>query len=460
MVPKTRLLFCTAVTLFPFAILAAAIPKTILIFGGFAGLLIVIAAFDALLAFGSLNDIRIDLPEVVRTSKGKATEIELRIHNDRLRLKMVRVGLALPRQIHSSSHEMIISLPPENPSASFSWPFRPVKQGRYVLEKIYLETDSPFGLWGKRTVFSIHTEIRVYPNLLSEGKDLSALFTRKQLGVHSQRQLGKGRDFEQLREYVPGDSYEDIHWKATAKRGTVVTKIFQIERTQEIYIILDASRLSARYVSFGEKTDKSSGKNSIHNVSGETHRETIFERFVTAALIVGMAAERQGDLFGLITFTDQARSFMRAKNGKAHFDACRDMLFSLEPQNVTPDFSDLFTFISTRIRKRAMLFFLTNLDDPILAENFIRNIDIITRRHLVLINMINHAGAKPLFSSRTVEKVNDLYTALGEHLIWDSLRETEKKLRRRRADFSLLENEKLCTHLVSQYFSVKQRQLL
>jgi len=55
---------------------------------------------------------------------------------------------------------------------------------------------------------------------------------------------GKGRDFEKLREYIPGDSLDDIHWKATAKRGHPVTKVFQIERTQEVYVILDASRLS------------------------------------------------------------------------------------------------------------------------------------------------------------------------------------------------------------------------
>ena len=57
--------------------------------------------------------------------------------------------------------------------------------------------------------------------------------------------IGKGREFEKLREYIPGDSYDEIHWKATAKRGRPVTKVFQIERTQEVYVVIDASRLSA-----------------------------------------------------------------------------------------------------------------------------------------------------------------------------------------------------------------------
>jgi uncharacterized protein (DUF58 family) len=77
-------------------------------------------------------------------------------------------------------------------------------------------------------------ELRVYPNLLGERRAVASIFLRRALpGVHSARQIGKGRDFEKLRDYVPGDSFDDIHWKATAKRAHPVTKVFQIERTQE-----------------------------------------------------------------------------------------------------------------------------------------------------------------------------------------------------------------------------------
>src|SRR5207247_10489432 len=86
-----------------------------------------------------------------------------------------------------------------------------------------------------------------YPNLFTERKSLAALFLhRGSFGLHAQRQVGKGREFEQLREYIPGDGFDEVHWKATAKRGRPITKIFQVERTQEVYVVIDASRLSAR----------------------------------------------------------------------------------------------------------------------------------------------------------------------------------------------------------------------
>src|SRR5206468_11571218 len=152
--------------------------------------------------------------------------------------------------------------------------------------------------------------LRVYPDLHSERNEVAALFLRRShFGTRAQRQAGQGRDFEKLREYVPGDSYDEIHWKATAKRGHPVTKVFQIERTQEVYVVLDASRLSAR-------------------LSGSPPRSAL-ERSITAALILALAAERQSDLFGLVAFSDRILAFLRARRGKAHFDGCREALYRL-----------------------------------------------------------------------------------------------------------------------------------
>lgn len=181
---------------------------------------------------------------------------------------------------------------------------------------------------------------------------------------------------------------------------------------------------------------------------------------MTAALVLGLAAERQGDLFGLLTFTDRVEKFVRAKNGKNHYSLCRDALYTLEPKIATPDFDELCTFIRLRLRRRALLVFLTALDDPALAESFVRNMDLIRRQHLVLVNMLQMPGVKPLFTDPDISGVDDLYGHLGGHLQWQKLRELQMILQRRGVQFSLLTNERLSAELVSQYLNVKQRQLL
>jgi uncharacterized protein (DUF58 family) len=187
---------------------------------------------------------------------------------------------------------------------------------------------------------------------------------------------------------------------------------------------------------------------------------TTLERYLTAALVLGLAAEQQGDLFGVLTFSNQVGQFVRASNGKAHYNACRDALFTLQPQVVAPDFDEVCTFIRLRLRRRALLVFLTALDDTLLAQSFVRNMDLIRRQHLVLVNMLQSPGVAPLFTNPDLASVDGLYQELGGHLLWQNLRELEKVLHRRGVQFSVLKNERLSAQLVSQYLGVKRRQLL
>ena len=452
-VPKFRLLFWVAVVFLPFSILAAVVPSAVFPSICAAFVLVLLVAADGVAASGGLSGIQVELPDTVRLSTGRKGEITLRIRNERMKGRRIRLGLAFPVEIYSPNRDLTADLPDESLYSSVSWPCKGLKQGRHSLDKCYLETSSALGFWAVRGVSQAGTEICVYPNLFIERKNLSALFLNKGVGIHTQRQVGKGRDFEQLREYMPGDSYEDIHWKATAKRGQPITKVYQIERTQMVYVIIDASRLSARTAYYSENENPSSEENNLFLT-------TILERYITAALVIGLAAERQGDLFGILLYDDRVRGFAGAKSGKAHFNACRDMLYTLQPKSVSPDFSELFTFIGTRIRRRSLLLFLTNLDDPVLAQSFTKNIDIISRRHLVLVNMLRPSGARELFSSSPAVSGDELYEKLGGHMLWHSLRKTEKVLRRLGAGFSMLDNESMCAELISKYLSVKKRQIL
>jgi uncharacterized protein (DUF58 family) len=374
-------------------------------------------------------------------------------------------------------------LPPEHLLSSLPWACTPRARGNYQIEQCCLESASPLGFWNLQSMTPVQSTVRVYPNLLSERSCVAALFlNRGSFGVHAARQVGKGRDFEKLRDYIPGDSFDDVHWKATAKRGQPITKVFQIERTQEIYVIIDASRLSARTLGMGglrsnlqtasldgsgnladpaeaNTADKSSIRAGVLTENSNAE-QPILERYITSALVLGLAAERQGDLFGLLTFSDRVENFVRAKNGKTHYGTCRDALYTLQPKIVTPDFEELAAFIRVRLRRRALLVFLTDLDDPVLAENFVRGVELIRRQHLVLVNMMQPPGARPLFSDPRADSMNDLYQQLGGHVRWHKLRQLDKVLRRLGVRFALLDNERMSAQLIAQYLGVKQRQML
>ena len=454
LIPRTKLIIWVGLLFIPVSVLAAVLPAAT---GPGIGLTVgflAVAIFDAVVSRKLLTGIRVTLPTEMRLSVGRESEMTLSIDSDAARVKQLRLGLAFPREIYSANQDLVTELPEETPHSMVAWPFKALKQGRYLFENCYLETTSRMGFWFLRRTEAARSEVLVYPDLFRERKKLSGLFLNRGIGVHALRQVGKGKEFEQLREYLPGDSYEDIHWKATARRGQPITKVYQIERTQQIYVIIDGSRLSVR------NSDPRSSKSANMDKPGVEDFTTIMERYAAAALVMGLAADRQADEFGLLAFDDRVRKFVRAKSGKAHYNVCRDALHTLQARSVSPDFSELFTFIATKIRRRALLILLTNLDDSVLAESFTANIDVISRRHLVLVNMLKPAGAQPLFSDSLANTVDDIYRKLGHHLQWRHLRETEKHLRRRGVGFCLLENENLCTDIVSQYLTVKRRQVL
>jgi uncharacterized protein (DUF58 family) len=454
LVPTNRLLFVVGAVFIPLSIWAAFMPAATAIAAFISLAVVAVVLFDAIKAAGQLHGIHAILPEVVRLSKFRDGEFEVHIENEMMQMRRIRLGLAFPNEIFSTASEQAANLPADSTASILRWPCKGLKQGRYILDRYILGTSSPLGLWAIHRSVPAQLEIRVYPNLLVERKNLSSLFLNRGLGIHAQRQVGKGREFEQLREYLPGDSFEDIHWKATAKRGLPITKVFQIERTQQVYVIIDSSRLSARNIAL-----PADGLQARRD-KDDMLTSTILERYLTATLVMCLAAQRQGDLFGLVTFHDRVHHYLGAKNGKSHFDACRDAIFTLQPRKVTPDFRELFAFIGSRIRRRALLIFLTHLDDPVLAESFADSIDIISRKHIVLVNMLRPAEARPIFSAAPLSSVDEIYQQLGGHLVWKGITETEKVLRRRRVGFAMLDNETLCTDMISQYLTLKRRQVL
>ncbi len=452
-VPRARLLAWFTIVVVPFAALTGLAEQTMLVSLAAIGLFLLLVVADACLTAGKLRGIGLELSPLIRTTQERSCIINVRVHNRSQRSRTLRLALAFPSGLLPTVDDFTVTLPAGSEWSAFDWQCSASERGRFQITSARVETASPLGFWSRWKTLAVTCEVRAYPNLARERNNLAALFLNcGAFGIHAQRQIGRGRDFEKLREYSSGDSIEDVHWKATAKRGTPVTKVYQIERTQEVYVIIDASRLSARALSRTSKVEDREQQ--------DVRPSAILERFITAALVLGLAAEQQRDLFGLLTFSDKIERFVRARNGKAHYHACRDALYTQRAREVAPDFEELSTFIRLRLRRRALLLFLTSLDDPVTAESFVRNIDLLCRQHLVLVNTLQSPGVRPVFSNEAITAPQELYGELAGHLRWQQLRDLEKILQRRGVRLSTLPSERLAVELVSQYMNVKQRQLI
>jgi uncharacterized protein (DUF58 family) len=153
-------------------------------------------------------------------------------------------------------------------------------------------------------------------------------------------------------------------------------------------------------------------------------------------------------------------TFVRAKSGQVHHRALRDALYALQPRRVNPDFGEICSFLRLRLRRRALVFFLTNLDDEVLAEAFTNDIPLLSRQHLVLVNTMRLPGIEPLFTQPDTQSVEEVYEHLAGHVQWHKLRECQRVLKRYGVTLSMLDSAAAAPQLVSQYMQVKQRQAL
>jgi hypothetical protein len=104
--------------------------------------------------------------------------------------------------------------------------------------------------------------------------------------------------------------------------------------------------------------------------------------------------------------------------------------------------------------------FLTALDDPFLAEAFVRDIRVLSRRHLVMVSVPEQSDIRPLFSGAPPDTPDQIYTKLAGHIEWAGLRELQKTLERQGVRLAIVNPSRLPAELARQYMDVKQGQLL
>ena len=429
-VPANRLLWSAVAIVLPAATAAGLTPALAATAWSVIGAWAVIAGIDAWLGGRRMRAVAASAPEQLRLTRDVPAPLLFALENGTGGTLALRLAPALPDGVRSDQPVMEAAAPAG--VSRVPWTCVSDTRGDHRLRELHLEAGSPMRLWLVRESRALDCTLRVYPNL--RDRATAGLFLRTaEPGARLRRQRGKGKEFENLRQYLPGDSFEDVHWKATARRAFPMVKLYTIEHAQEVYAVLDSSRLSAR--------------------------EGILDRYVDAALHLALVADRQRDRFGLVTFADRTQRFLRARSGMDHFRLCREAIYRLQPERVSPDFREVFTSLQTNLRRRALLVFFTSLDDALLAESFERDVAILARRHLVLVHVMPPPSARPVFACLP-QDTEGAYAALAGQLAWNRMRKLQIALQNQGVRLSFVDPERIKMQVAGAYLEVKRRQAL
>ena len=448
LLPSPRLLWWTGLVCVPLLTVAVATAGSVAGLAALIGLMLFLLVLiaDGMGCASLGREITLGCKDDVILSRNQHGRIELSLHRAPSVDLRAFLGLAPWLGCHEPWARAAAAAATKGGSAAgdvatLCWSLRPRRRGSWQAREVVLAMASPWSLWTLQRHYRPELTVRVLPDIRTVYKECLLMQRRTVVGQARMRLLGRGREYEKLREYQPGDSFEDIHWKATAKHQRLITKEYQMERRQAVYVVVDASRLSGR------------------PAEGGGTPESILERFIQAALGLLLTSDRVQDDCGLVVFADRIRAFLPAKHGRDHVQRCRELLGAVEQSEDSPDFAEIGNELRTRIRQRALLVFLTNLDDPVLAADFTRQARLLSQQHLVMVDMYRPAGAAPLLTTKVAESAA-VYHALAGHLRWRQLRALMLTLRRDGVRLALLAPGPIAGQLSRQYLAVKQRQLV
>jgi uncharacterized protein (DUF58 family) len=302
-----------------------------------------------------------------------------------------------------------------SPSASRApillWSWTPeialLRRGLWPGPRVGIERCSRLGMWRLRQWFDLPEPLRIEADLRSGRREILRSPVYRALVASRQTPwTGHGRDFERLREYQSGDTYSEIAWKSTARRGTPVTRLFQWEQKQEVYFVVDQSRASA--LALDPAADPES------DVPQARAPRRLLDIAVETALVGATVALELGDEFGLVTYADEPKSWLRAGSGQFQFHRFRDRLLNVEPSPTTADYEALFAEIRLRLRRRAYLVLLANLAERSGSDSLCRGVGLVRSSHAVLMTSILPAHARPAFSpADEPHSDQDVYAALA-----------------------------------------------
>jgi len=405
-------------------------------------------AYDlALIAAAVFDAWNSKLPEKVRIERhfggrfavGAETEVRIEIANHTARDISLIVKDEYPPQLKlSGAREARLNIEAQS-TAALVYGLTPPKRGRFEFGLIAVRYLSRWGLVWRQAHIGGPVAVKVYPNMRrAREAELKALGARSFVAARRKSQWrGEGRDFESLRDYVRGDEMRHISWTATARRGKLVTRQYQMERDQTILIALDAGRL----------------------MTARIENETKLDSAVHAALALMSAAARAGDNAGLLVFGRRIKTYLPPKRGAEHLDAALEALHAIEPEMIEPSYSRAFEFVSANSRRRSLVVVLTDLVDEEGSRELLTSLKLLRPRHLPLVVTIADRDLKAVVRE-SPENESEMFTqSVAEEIM--HLREAALRLVESQGGLALdVTAAVLAPKLLETYLRVKERGML
>lgn len=352
-----------------------------------------------------------------------------------LRVALIETSV---EQLQYGVDELRASVPPRS-QMELARPVVPISRGEVQLLDLFVWYENPLGLIRRHVRVAAPERVRVYPDL-SAVERYGTLHARNRVidaGLRKMRLRGAGTEFESLREWSTGDAFRGIDWKATARRGKLMVVQHEVERSQNIMVLLDCGRL----------------------MTPRLDEQRKFDYVVTAALSVATIAGLANDKIGFVAFANQILFTAAPRASKVALAQTAERLYDLEPRFEESDYSRAFTYVRSHLHKRSLVILFTDMFDPVASATVLSEIRVLARRHLVMCVFMNDAAIENALQTAPKETA-DVYRAGVAATLLEERRSARALLIKLGVRVVDAPAAKLSVALIDAYLDIKARALL
>ena len=404
-------------------------------------------AWDALVVLMWLADLaRMPRPKqlkVKRTWRAPAalsisSNVDITIENLSSKSIYCQVIDTVPLQLRNEPPEISIRAGARS-EGSGGYRIRPVQRGDAKLGDCYLRYQSVLRIAERWVKAPIAQTVRIYPNLEEARRQSMYLLRSRQIALEKRhtRMRGIGREFESLREYQQGDEYRDICWTASARRTKLVTRVYQMERSQTVWIVIDSGRLMRARVGGFSKLDQA----------------------VNAALSLAQVALYSGDRVGLVSYGRSIRQQLPAAKGSLHLRQLIENLATVREEVSEADHLLMAGRLLTDQKRRSLIVWLTDLAETAMTPEVIEAASMMMPRHLVLFVVIGQPDLGEL-ASKTPQNESEMYRVAAAQEMVHRRELLLARLRERGALAMEVSSGSVSPVLVNSYLQIKERSQL
>lgn len=316
---------------------------------------------------------------------------------------------------------------------------RPTKRGEYEFGDIRVYVQSPIGLINRRYNFKQAETLPVYPAFLQMRKyELMAISNRlNEIGIKKIRRLGHSLEFEQVKNYVAGDDYRTINWKATARHGNLMTNNYTDEKSQHVYCVIDKSRAM---------------KMPFDGLS-------LLDYAINASLVLSSVALLKEDKAGLITISERQGAVIPADRKHTQLNKILEVLYKEKTRYLETNMELLYTTIRGVIKQRSLVVFFTNYESMSALNRQLPVLKRIAKFHLLLVVFFENTELKAL-STQHAEDVEGIYVKTIAEKFANDKKVIVRELAKHGIQSILSAPKDLNVNTINRYLEIKAKQRL